>query len=255
MLQVNKLLPSQGNVKYAVRLVSKKPLMRFAGMNICFVNTKGEAFLKRLVYVTDGVESVHEFEGPEITDIKHVLVAPETDKWQLGEVSVTTVDEHGKKEYLFPCEMTIGDQEMAAVLSDDVYERRLNAMSMKPVYDAEYMMMKEGLEVMTFEFTLVGGIMMALLYGIEKGYSFALGGSIGLMYLKLLEVGVDSVGTRKGLLFGSTAIRLGSIFALSAVVVTKYKADIDNDHWILLTGILGFTVYRMAMIMYFLKQK
>ena len=256
MAKVTRLLPpTQSDAKYTIQFTSRKPLMRYTGINVCFINDKDEAFMKRLTYVSDDINSCHEFDGPELHGIKRILVAPETDKWYLDEVHVSTMSDNSRTDYIFPYKGTIGDKDMAAVLEDDVFLKRQNDLQMKPLYDAEYLVMKEGMEVMTLEFTLVGGIIMALTYGLERGYSFALGGSIGLMYLRLLEVGVDSVGTKNGLLLGSTVLRLGTTFALSAVVVSKYKQSIDDDHWILLTGILGFTVYRLAMIVQFVNRK
>src|SRR6056300_496059 len=120
------------------------------------------------------------------------------------------------------------------------------------IVSIEYNIIKEKIVTSTVELTLFGSLLTAYITSMEKGYAFALGGFLGTLYVKLLEIGVDNVGKQYlSLIFGQFT-RLTFLFGLSASLIVKYNSKISEDKYIFVFGLLGFLVYHFAIILTYL---
>jgi hypothetical protein len=167
-------------------------------------------------------------------------------------MSVQDVDsDQQEQNYLFLYHDEIGKRsgDMAAQLLPVVKPD----IDMKPVYDAQYFNIKQGMLVTTVELTMIGALLMTCFTNVEKGLAFALGGGMGVLYVKMLQQGVDSVGQQHGII-GNSTLRLGFITALSAAILTRYKDVVDSDHLLFIVGVVGFMMYRVAILSTFNSQ-
>lgn len=250
----NKMLPPSNDIKYTIKLVSNKPPMLYTGINLCIWSKNNDVFLQRLSYTSINNEAVIDFYGPNIEEgIQGILISPETDKWNLKKIELTSTNEKNMESEMFHfnCDTNIGSSfdtlasYMEPVIKSDV--------DMTEIYKDEYNKLKDSILINTVEFTLIGALITAFLSDIEKAYAFALGGGIGICYIKLLEIGVDTLGQKINMVNNST-VRLCIIFSLSAAIVSKYKENIVDDHLIFIVGLLGFTMYKLGLIVTYNKK-
>jgi hypothetical protein len=235
-----KLLPlSDRSVKYVINISTKKPVMSHSGINVCMVDKNGEAVLKRLSTL-DMNRSI-EFRGPELDGLVNVMVSPESDVLHLDGLSL----EIDGETYDFSYDGVVGGGNGDAAV---FVHKTLNGVDMKPIYDAEYASLKESVLKNTMEYTLTGGIVIAFVCDLDKGYAFSLGGFIGFLYVLLLEQGIDSVGDPKTQILSSSVLRLGAVFGLAAAIVSHYHESISAENSYIVLGLLGFLTQRIAVI-------
>lgn len=250
MIVPKKLLPlTDASIMYKVRLSTTKPSISHSGINLCIVSSNGDGVLKRFTaFDVANRKEPYEFYGPKIDDVSTVLIAPESDELHLGEVSLQ-VDSN---KYDFTYNGTIGGRrgELAATF----FPHEENSINMKPVYDAEYYVLKDSIIINAIEYTLVGASVVALMSELGKGYAFAMGGMLGVMYIMLLESAVDSLGKPAMQALSSNVLRLGVIFGLSAAIITKHHDVINEDNSYLLIGGIGFLTQRLAVIKNFMQK-
>jgi hypothetical protein len=199
------------------------------------------------------LESIHDFSGPAMGRIVDVMIAPEDQPWFLKDVKLTvgTEDETNHREYDFAYNDIIGRRggDLAACMKP--MQRPTEEMKMQ--YDAEYIVLKDTMLVTTAELTAIGSLITACVSGIEKGYAFALGGSVGLIYIKLLQQGIDVVGQKGSI--GSSVARLAIVSILVAAILSKYNEQIHSDHVLFVMGLVGFTMYRIAVLNTYINAK
>lgn len=253
MTHVTRLVPCVGNTRYVVRFRSRNPPAYSDGVNVCFVNEHGDALLKRLSWTGREECNEHIFNGPDIRNVSNLLVAPETGTWHVKDIQVSVSHvENEVLQYMFSYNFSYDNEigkrggDMAAVLVPQLMPDAKELEALKHVSDAEYVFIKEHMITTMTELTLIGALITTGIGGIDKGYAFALGGSVGLLYLFMLQKGVDDVGKMN--VFGGSALRLGALSVLAAGIVHKHDAQIASDHWFFGMGILGFLMYRLAMV-------
>lgn len=239
--------------QYVIRFTSKKSLLPYTGVNICFVDKEGTALLHRLTYTpspdTDCLLFTQDFTGPCLEEIQTIFVAPESDTWSLKHIELNVMDEDCYREYFFSYNDEIGKRggDMAAVLTPI----QKSTVDMKPVYDAEYAALKKEMLVNGAELTLVGATLMASLIDVEKGYAFAFGGTLGLVYIRLLQKGVDDIG--RSMSIHNTALRLAVLAVPGTIILQKFQAEIHTDNFLFIAGLMGFMTYRIALLLSYIK--
>jgi len=238
------LLPCKGTTRYEVRFRSLKPPTPFSMFHLCLLDHDQNAVLYQMIYKDD--KEIYTLYGPKM-DLQGIYLAPGQEPWHLEEVTIQYKD----TMVTFPYYGTFGGRSKEEAIYLPVsYKPELD---MKPVYDAEYLLLKEKVLQYTVELTLGGSLLTAFLATMEKGYSFGVGGCIGYLYISLLEMSVDRVG-KSSLVFAEQLIRLGSISIIAVSLLQKYHADIYQDNTYFLTGVLGFMMHRLAMILSYLRK-
>lgn len=238
------LLPSKGFARYEVRFRSLKPPTPLSTIHLCLLDHDQNAVLYQIVY--EDTKDVYTIYGPKL-NLQGIYLAPEKDSWGLEEVTI----QHEEIIASFPYYGTLGgrSKDSAAYLPVS-YKPDVD---MKPVYDAEYLLLKEKVLQYTVELTLGGSLLIACLSTIEKGYSFGVGGCIGYLYISLLEMSVDRLG-KSSLVFAEQLLRLGCICVIAVGLLQKYQSDISQDNLYFLTGVLGFMMHRIALIISYLRK-
>lgn len=232
------LIKLSGNTNYKIKINSHKQFLPYTGVNICIINKNNEAILKRL----DNYVST--FNGPYMEEIDSIMVAPEQDKLNVSNIEIFIND---ILKYKFTYNDTIQGEPVNIMKPDLSYD------NMKPIYDEEYLQFKNSIIINTVELTLLGSLLISYASSIDKGYSYTLGGTIGLLYILLLESGIDCIG-KTNYIMANSAVRLSIIFSISIALVTYYKEDINQDHSVLIYSLLGFLTHRIALIKSYIKK-
>lgn len=238
------LLPSKGSARYEVRFRSLKPPTPNSTIHLCLLDHDQNAVLYQLLY--EDTKEVYTMFGPKM-NLQGIYLAPGQDTWGLEEVTI----QHENIITSFPYYGTLGGRSKeSAVYLPVSYKPNVD---MKPIYDAEYLLLKEKVLQYTVELTLGGSLLTAFLSTMEKGYSFGVGGCIGYLYISLLEMSVDRVG-KSSLVFTEQIARLGCISIIAISLLQKYQADISQDNLYFLTGVLGFMMHRVALILSYVRK-
>ena len=238
------LLPCKGPTRYEVRFRSLKAPPSYSMIQLCLLDHDQNAVLYQMMYEDSTDEYV--LYGPKM-NLQGIYLAPSQDPWNLEEVII----QYDDTVVSFPYYGTFGGRSKdEAIYLPVSYKPEIDR---KPIYDAEYLLLKEKVLQYTVELTLGGSLLTAFLTTMEKGYSFGVGGCIGYLYISLLEMSVDRVG-KSSLVFAEQLIRLGSISIIAVSLLQKYHADIYQDNSYFLAGILGFMMHRMALILSYLRK-
>jgi hypothetical protein len=248
----NKLRPFEGVVKYNFNIRFRHKIVPNTNLNICIINKDKIAYLTSLEY-NDNYDDIYTLNGPDI-EISNILISPSEGIVSIEDFTIDKVDNNYTKSYYFPFYDTIDANKIdnVACLTYDKYNKRYGGSGEKEVNDIEYNIIKEKIVTSTVELTLFGSLLTAYITSMEKGYAFALGGFLGTLYVKLLEIGVDNVGKQYlSLIFGQFT-RLTFLFGLSASLIVKYNSKISEDKYIFVFGLLGFLVYHFAIILTYL---
>lgn len=246
-LQMNipkKLLPSHGSTKYEVRFRSLKPPPPYTPIQLCLVDNKENGILYRTLY--EDTKEIYEFMGPEI-NIEGIYLAPEQDSWKLEEVTISYKDLTAS----FPYYGILGARTKDAAIYLPVFYKL--KIDMKPLYDAEYIIFKDKVLQYTIELSFAGSLVINYLSTIEKGFAFGIGGTIGYMYVSLLEMNIDNLGKNQST-FIVQLFRLGTISAVAIAFIQRYHVEISQDHTYFLLGVFGFMMHRIALIISYLKK-
>jgi len=240
MLVPKRLLPSQGTTPYTFRFKTWKPLPSYTPLQICMIDSQENAVLLNILYEENKEDYI--VYGPEM-DISHIMVSPSKEQWELADITI----KYNEKSVYFPT--------YTSLYKDAFYLLPVDKpdIDMKPIYDAEYLALKEKLLNTTIELTVLGSFLTAILSSMEKGYSFALGGSLGYIYISLLELGVDRIASKQ-IAFIDQTTRLGIMFILAASIISKYHDKIYDDKMYFIIGLLGFMTHRIAFITAYLKK-
>lgn len=238
------LLSPKGSVRYEVRFRSLKPPPTYSTIQLCLLDHDQNAVLYQLMY--EDTKDVYTMYGPKM-NLQGIYLAPGEDTWGLEEVTI----QHEEIIASFPYYGTLGGRSKDSAIYLPVSYKP--DVDMKPVYDAEYLLLKEKVLQYTVELTLGGSLLTAFLSTMEKGYSFGVGGCIGYLYISLLEMSVDRVG-KSSLVFAEQIARLGCISIIAISLLQKYQSDISQDHLYFLTGILGFMMHRIALIISYIRK-
>lgn len=234
----NSLLKLSGNTHYRIKLNSHKSFLPYTGINICIINKNKEAFLKRLDNYTSN------FTGPYIDEIESIMIAPEQDKLHISNVEIFIND---ILKYKFTYNDTIRGEPVSIVKPD------LSNADMKDVYDKEYFDFKNSIVINTVQISLTSSLLISYASSIEQGYSYGIGCTMGLLYILLLESGIDCIG-KTNYIMANSAVRLSILFSIAVALVTYYKEDISQDHSILIYSLLGFLTHRIALIQSYIKK-
>lgn len=234
-----RLMPLTGSSKYRMKFTSTKALYPYQSFNICLITPSGDALLRRITNTTNDLETIFEFQGPPIKSINSIMLAAEDSTWELKDVYIHLVD--SDQEYTFTTPKSkIGGEEASYMLPRPLLK------DMKPIYDAEYTNLKDTILVTTIELLIIGTVLMTFVFNAGYGSSFAMGGSLGLLYVKLLQDNIDIIGTKGS--SGHSIVRLGVLTVLIASLLDKYHQNIQADHTLFIGGMLGFFVYRVSII-------
>lgn len=247
-MQVNKLL-YHGNTPYKVNINFRKIPISYTTINICMINKNGTGLLKRITYIPNNNDLLYNFYADDIKEIDSLLIAPESDNIDIKNIEIYVDD----LLYKFNNNIIIGDGRnnvLAGVLKPENNDKAY----MKLIYDAEYKDFKDSVIVLTLELSVIGSLITGYFTNIEKAYSFGLGGSIGLLYVLLLEMGIDNMGKERLGILTSGQVRLGIIGAFTIFLMNKYHDNIMNDHSNIIICLIGFMMYRLAIIGSYIKK-
>lgn len=266
-----KLFPCAGNVKYSVRFQTVKPHMPSVPINVCLIEDADKAMLCCLSWnnlkTDDDIN--YEIMGPDI-DVRHIMIAAEDTEITRAVIHKTVagvvadkedggyeIVPESEKEYMFVSDERASVEQGNTLYLTAVDEEQTNRLkALKPLFDAEYLIIKERILTYAAELTLAGSLLTAGASSIERGYAFAFGGSLGYIYVKLLEDSIDRVGDKAEWMAVSLDrfVRLGIVFALAGGVLMKHKTEIIEDPAVFMAGFLGFMTYRLAMFIAYLQQ-
>jgi hypothetical protein len=241
-----KLKLNCGLTKYKLSLYSIKPPAPSTHIYVCLVQPNAEAILLDFPYLETELFKEYEWVGPDV-DISSIMIAPDHGSWKLQEIVLQKEEE---EPIYFPCYDIIGGRGNETALYLESQKQKINK---KPIYDMEYSMLKNNVLVSMAEFTFIGSMITIAFTNIEKGYAFALGGSIGFLYIHLLEKGVDNVGKKGTVLLFNYMTRMGLMFAVSSAILLKYQHEINEDRHVFILGVLGFMMSRIAFMRTYLK--
>lgn len=212
-------------------------------LTVCLIDSKGDAFLETImVEEHDQSQDVVEysFMGPRLHEIDTFLLCHHQAILKLNYIDVDVSGSEGDavaNAYYFPFFDNIDkSSNMTAVLTSSIKP----PANQKEMYDEQYTVMKTNMLQQTVVLTLLGAITDAILMGGQSAAAFGMGGSIGLLYLMLLQHGVEKME--------SFALRLGAIAAVSYSVMSNHHIEITSNPVLFLHGFMGFIMYRFAMI-------
>ncbi len=256
MIQHPKRLLSfkDANTMYTLKLRVNKPFMLYKGINVCIMNEQGDAILQRLTNTSLNFETSYSFSGPDIGSISMIMVTPEDDSLHLKDMLINLENQDKIENYEFIYENVVGGgrgNSSVACMKPQIY----SDVDMKPIYDEEYKNLKDNVLLQTSELTIIGTLIMSCISGMDAGYSFGIGGMLGLLYMKLLQTEIDIIEKKSSNIFGNSSSRLALIICLVAAIVTKYKEEIHEDKLLFLDGVLGFCMYKVALIESYIKTK
>jgi len=229
---------NNNSIKYSLRLKTIKSLNIYEGINICLIDNNENAYLKRLTNISYNNDNIYEFDGPIINSITNILVSSESKCPNIINLELIYLNNNIK----FNC------------INDTIYFKpqiKLNP-EMGLIYNKNYLELKNNITINTIKLILLGTFITIILYNIDYGYSFFIGGNLGLIYINLLEYNIDNIEKQKLSLINNGILRLLIIFILSTFIITKYNTNILEDHILLLIGIIGFMMYKIALIYSFI---
>ncbi|KAH7837583.1 hypothetical protein Vadar_015485 [Vaccinium darrowii] len=256
-----------------------------AGILLCLIDENGDSILQRIpasltkepnqveAKISDVLQfqrgSVDEFafEGPKLQKIESLWISVESGQWRLGGISLmttfpyqSTLDENGRKEaqyigseYKFEVEDTL--LEPNSVTTDGTSKEE----SMR-----EYANLKLSLLFYDALLILSGSSLASFSAGENAAFGFLTGGTIGFLYLLLLQRSVDGLPApasksidKKGKLdklFGRfkgpvSTLVLAFIFAAVAVKYGSGDDAVDLTPKELLFGMLGFLSCKVAVVL------
>lgn len=217
--------PSGIGKSYVISIQSRKPPPVFHPFDICLIDNNGTAILKRLEFKNSGIYVI------ESVPLDVSMIFFSSGEWSLNEIQM---------------EM---DGRIFERLDDIIFSPKQNNLTQedKQRYDTEYDSIKNNLIFMTIELSVIGTLVTSALGSIEKGYAFGIGGLIGISYVQLLQHAVDSIGNNRSLATNG-AVRLGMIFAITAWILKHYQYIVLEHEELLVFGLLGFTMYRLALV-------
>ena len=147
-------------------------------------------------------DEVHVF-GPDVGPLAALWVAPEAGRWALDSVTVAA---HDGRSYFFPCGQAMGGRGEEAALQlrprprpEDLSPAERAAR--RRAYEAGmagYAALKGRALGATAALAAAGAAAAAALAGPADGATVAAGGLSGLLYLALLERGVDALAAEEG---------------------------------------------------------
>lgn len=249
----NKLKPFQGNIKYTFKFRYRKDPDQNTNYNLCIIQQNKEAFLTNLEYNKD---NEYELYGPDV-DIHNLLISPSHGKISLEDLKISKYYNNiNIKNYYFPYYDVIDTENKNKSVGLLTYDSTKIPYSeipgIKELNDLEYATTKNKVINSTIELTLFGSLLVSYITSLDRGYAFALGGCLGCIYVKLLELSVDNIGKQNLEAFFNQFSRLGLLFGLSSSIIIKYHTAIANDKYIFVIGLIGFLVYHLAFIITYL---
>lgn len=264
-LQLHKQKVNTPKMRLDPMSIDNTILMEPVPIQLCFIQLDKTAYLTQFLY-EDG-KTDYTLEGPNI-DIHHLMITTNGFSSLLDTITITKKQQENnddvsiETQYCFSLPLPSMhfkresyDTEQVAYLTAKTEEDTKPLIPpeiVKTIYDAEYTFIKEKLLLITVELTLFGSLLLSVFTTIEKGYAFALGGSLGYIYVALLEAGIDNVGKISMQRVLDQATRLGILFLLSAGIVIKYQKEITDDKVYFIVGVLGFMMCRLAFLITYL---
>jgi hypothetical protein len=236
----NKLLAPSNKYIYRIK-TNINPLP----INISFINDNKTAILQRL----QTQESELEFTGDYLPNISSVLLSYDH--------TTRNQSEHFVNLNL-DLDLEIFDNseliDTYKFKQHENYDHTILLLPEKPfnlenklLYDQEYSDIKNNILIITTELSIIGTIITTFVSDIDKGFSFLIGSSIGIMYIRLLEIGVDAIG-KENFVFYKSPVRLLALLLLSSAIISKYSENIGTDHSTFIIGLIGFSMYKIALI-------
>ena len=232
----NKLLPNSN--KYTYRIKTK---LHPGPINISFINEDNTAIIKRLHQDT-GLE----FTGDYLPKISSALLSYDHTRTQNPQEKLNFISLE-----IFDNSELIDTYKF---IEQENYDHSFLLLPEKPfnlenklLYDQEYNDIKKNIFIITTELSIIGTIITTFVFDIDKGFSFLIGSSIGIMYIRLLEIGVDAIG-KENFVFYKSPVRLLALLLLSSAIISKYSENIGTDHSTFIIGLIGFSMYKVALI-------
>lgn len=235
------------HILYKVKFNTYKTYLSNAPINICIINKNGDSILETIVIEHQKEDAFeHTFTAPYLNEVESLLLCSGNNTIQLNSVDINVSNDKDNgimDAYYFPYfeNMDKSTNYTAVLISSSKLSNQ------KEMFDEEYASLKSDIRVKASQLTLLGAITYGLLGETHDAMAFGIGGTIGLVYLMMLQRGVDRNE--------SFALRLGAVGVLSYISLAKYHVQISDDHFLFLHGLLGFSIYRIAMIAAFMQNK
>ena len=237
-----KLLSNSNKYTYRIKTKSPGP----GPVNISFINDDKTAILQRLHQDTEFDKSI-EFTSDYLPNISSALLSYDH-----------TTRNQSKHFVNRDLDLEIFDNseliDTYKFKQHENYDQTILLLPDKPfnlenklLYDQEYSDIKNNILIITTELSIIGTIITTFVSDIDKGFSFLIGSSIGIMYIRLLEIGVDAIG-KENFVFYKSPVRLLALLLLSSAIISKYSENIGTDHSTFIIGLIGFSMYKIALI-------
>jgi len=229
---------------YKVKLNNYKTDLSYTPINVCIINKAGEAVLRTIIIENEKEDTIeHTFNAPYLNEINSLLLSSSEQKnWQLNSAEITVCHNENQVEYYFPFFDNIDKDNNFTIILTSTPKPSAN---MKEELLEEYDNKKYDMKVKTCQLTLLGLLSTGLLTDTQNTIAFGIGGGIGLLYLSMLQNGVDNNH--------SFTIRLGSIALLAYAIMSKYQVYISQDKFLYLYAVFGFSMYRIALLITYLE--
>lgn len=240
LVQISPIFPAQRRQYHVIIKSRDHASDDYVHVNLCLFGKNPDgtstAILQRIspypIPFTKYLPRSHSFEGPDIGDVYNILIAPDSGRIDVSQISLSMDDgpvalfeQNYVHNCLFePC--NVADPER------------------KARYDKEYTDMKEEINVNTVMIATIGTATTGVALGPDKAFAYLLGASIALTYSYMLQNEMDNIGTKKK--FMSTGARLGTLTILSMLIVQYFSEQIQTENLYYIVGVLGFMSYKMS---------
>ena len=227
----------------------------YSGIRLLLVDNNKKAYLHNITRY-DFDKNISRFEPGSIDNIKlniplsneitKLWIAPETGTWMLSEVILQ--DDYGEERFV--CGKLIGNDGDPAVILNHHTESSFDVVK----YDQgihSYNVLKS--ELLQWNVKLiVGGLFITIIYKLsfDTIEAFVSGGLVGLIYLFLLEKQTDCIGSMDKLFIMplvSSPLRLSLVYYLSYLYIS-------NNNTFFFPYVIGFLMYKLAVVVYSFKK-
>jgi hypothetical protein len=230
---------------YKIKFNNYKTNLLYTPINICIINKDGEAVLRTIISGNEQEDTIeYTFNAPCLNDITSLLLSSsELKTWRLNSAEIVVCHDESQHEYYFPFFDDIDkDNDFTTMLTSAPKP----SPNMKEELLVEYSNIKHDMKVKTCQLTLLGLLSTGLLSDTQNAIAFGMGGCIGLLYLSMLQNGIDNNH--------SFTLRLGSITLLAYAIMSKYQIYISHDKFLFLYAVVGFSMYRIALLITYLEK-
>lgn len=223
-------------------------------VNLCMINTDGTVLWHHFVPVLEGVNGNRgssetlEMYGTDIGQIQSILISPEQGEWDISSIELST---DFQKEFMIkdrnsPCLFHVHDAIETTPFDEQVYQKSMNT----------YKQIQNDILISTAILTVCGFTLLNVLNSTSAAEAFGFGGVSGLVYQKLLQTEVNTIGKEESHLLlrmynalNTFASRILALYLLIYIVQTGGHIEPNET----IPAFVGFMMNKLALLIVFSK--